>query len=388
MTEALKRFAAEMLPALEAEMRAVLAEPAPAHGSAGASTAGDGREGPAPFYGMLHYQMGWVDTALRPAGNERSQGKRIRPLLCLLACQAAAERAEEQNSPPHQNNRRLSTPAPPHHWRQALPAAAAIELLHNFSLIHDDIEDASPTRRGRPTLWKIWGMAQAINSGDALFALAHLALSRLLDRQVDPRIVVHALRRFDETCLRLTRGQHADMAFEKRRQVSVAEYIEMITGKTAVLLALSAELGALIAGAGQAVAAHYAAFGQALGLAFQVKDDILGIWGDEGRTGKSAATDIVTRKKTLPVVYGLSQSRQLQRLYQAGDGFDSGDGGQQEVVARVVQLLDQSGARDFAAARAAAYSQEALDHLTAAAPRGAAATALYELAQMLLNRDF
>ncbi|MFQ5397980.1 MAG: polyprenyl synthetase family protein [Anaerolineae bacterium] len=337
----LQKLSAAMLPALDQEMRAVL---------------GADETLPDSFHGMMHYHMGWTDAEFRPI--EVKAGKRIRPVLCLLSCQAAGG-----------------------DWRQALPAAVAVELLHNFSLIHDDIEDASPTRRGRLTVWKLWGIELAINSGDAMFAVAHLAMNRLVDRGVDPTVAVTALRRFDETCLRLTQGQHADMCFETRDEVSVDEYLEMITGKTAVLLSLCTELGALIAGADADTVAHYAAFGQALGLAFQVKDDILGVWGDEAVTGKSAATDIITKKKTLPVLYGLAQSEALRQLYTNSEGDD-------QFVNQVVSLLDESGAREFAAEKAARYSHDAIHHLEAAQPSGPAYIALRELADMLLKRNF
>ena len=340
MNNELTNYFQEMLPALEEEMRSVLQA--------------DGSQ-PDLFYGMLQYHMGWLDNDLQPTSV--NSGKRIRPILCLLACQAAGG-----------------------DWQQALPAAAAIELLHNFSLIHDDVEDNSPTRRGRDTVWKIWGIEQAINSGDAMFALAHLAMVRLIERGVDASVVVRALRRFDETCLALTQGQHADMDFERRDQVSVDEYLAMITGKTAVLICLSAELGALIAGADAAITDHYAQFGRSLGLAFQVIDDILGIWGDEGLTGKSAATDITTKKKTLPVLFGLAQSVELRQLYEQAvdEGF----------VATAVTLLNESGARNYARDKATTYSQNALAHLESSEADGMAATALYQLANMLLQRDY
>ena len=308
------------------------------------------------FYGMMHYHMGWRDEQLQPA--EVNAGKQIRPVICLLACQAAGG-----------------------DWQQAVPAAAAIELLHNFSLIHDDIEDASPTRRGRKTLWTIWGTEQAINAGDAMFALAHLALNRLVDRDVAAETAVHALRRFDETCVRLTQGQHADMDFETRDEVSVDEYLAMITGKTAVLLSLCTELGALVAGADRSTVHHYAQFGLNLGLAFQVIDDILGIWGDEAIIGKSASTDILTKKKTLPVLYGLSQNGALRQLYQQ----ESPD---ILFVQEAIQVLNTTGARDYATERAAYYSQTALQHLEEAQPSGPAFIALNQLSDMLLKRDY
>lgn len=308
------------------------------------------------FHGMMHYHMGWVDETLAPV--QVHAGKQIRPILLLLVCQAAGG-----------------------DWQQAVPAAAAVELLHNFSLIHDDIEDISPTRRGRETVWKIWGVEQAINTGDAMFALSHLALNRLADRGVSADIVVRALRRFDETCVRLTQGQHADMAFENRDVVTVDEYIDMITGKTAVLLSLCAELGGLIAGQNDETVAHYAQYGLNAGLAFQVIDDILGIWGDEALIGKSASTDITTKKKTLPVLFGLEQSAALRKLYETAEADDT-------FVENVVSLLNENGARDYATEKAAAYTATALGSLEAAHPQGEAYVAINQLTDMLLNRDY
>ena len=341
MSEIFNRLSTEMLAAVEQEMRVVLRATSD--------------EAPDLFYGMMHYHMGWVDDSLQ--SGEQNSGKRIRPILCLLACAAAGG-----------------------DWRQAVPAAAAIELLHNFTLIHDDIQDSSPTRRGRPTVWKLWGIPQAINVGDCMFALSHSALYRLEEQQVDPAIVVQAARRFDETCLALTRGQYLDMDFEKREEVVVDEYIEMIGGKTAALLALCGELGALVAGANDNVVQHYASFARDLGLSFQVKDDILGIWGNEDAIGKSAATDIETRKKTLPVLYGLARNAELRSLYTQPENGP-------HFVTRVVELLDESGAKSYANGRASDYSESAMEHLEAAGPQGEAATALNELAEILLLRE-
>lgn len=336
-----KQLSEQMRQAINAEMKAVL-------------KATDAT--PDLFHGMMHYHMGWRDEQMQPA--DVNAGKQIRPVICLLACQAAGGS-----------------------WQQAVPAAAAIELLHNFSLIHDDIEDASPTRRGRQTLWTIWGMEQAINAGDAMFAFAHLALNRLVDRGVAAETAVHALRRFDETCVHLTQGQHADMDFERREIVKVDDYLAMIMGKTAVLLSLCTELGALIAGADTQIVEHYAQFGLNLGLAFQVIDDILGIWGDETVIGKSASTDILTKKKTLPVLYGLSQNGALRQLYQQENTDEA-------FVQEAIQVLNITGARDYATERATYYSQNALQHLEEAQPAGPAYVALNQLSAMLLQRNF
>lgn len=341
MSNELKTLTQEMLPAMNQEMKDLFQV---------------SDKTPSLFYGMMHYHMGWVDADMQPIS--LYAGKQIRPLLCMLACAAAGGR-----------------------WQQAIPAAAAIEILHNFSLVHDDIEDDSPTRRSRDTVWKLWGVPQAINAGDSMFAIAHLAMNRLIERGVSADIVVQALRRFDETCLRLTQGQHTDMDFETRDNVSTADYMEMITGKTAVLVSLSMELGALIAGVDSAAVQHYAQFGLNLGLAFQVIDDILGIWGDEAKIGKSASTDITTKKKTLPILYGLEQSSDLQTLYATAEPNDA-------FVEQVVTLLNENGADSYAQEKATAYSDSALTHLKAANPQGEAGQALYQLADMLLKRDF
>lgn len=329
-----------MIEAVEAEMQAVLAsEPT-------VRTA---------FFDMLHYHMGWVEADGTPISKGQS-GKRIRPLLCMLTCAAAGG-----------------------DWHKAVPAAAAVELLHSFSLIHDDIQDQSPTRRGKATVWKIWGEPQAINAGDAMLAYAHIAMSHLLERGVKSTVVVRAMRRLDETCIELTKGQHADMSFETRDDVTLEEYMPMIKRKTSVLVELCAELGALIAGRDEETIRHFAAFGLNLGLAFQVKDDILGIWGDEAVIGKSAATDIETRKKTIPVLYGLGRHEGLRNLYQQGNhnGF----------VKEVIALLDETGAREYADKEAAAYSHNALHHLEAADPTPEGYATLHGLALQLLNRQ-
>ncbi|PID84720.1 MAG: polyprenyl synthetase [Chloroflexi bacterium] len=341
MSNELKTLTQEMLPALNKEMKAVFQV---------------NNSKPTPFYGMMHYHMGWVNADMQPISIYA--GKQIRPLMCLLACAAAGG-----------------------DWQQAVPAAASVEILHNFSLVHDDIEDDSPTRRGRDTVWKLWGVPQAINAGDAMFAISHLAMARLIERGVPADIVVKALRRFDETCVRLTQGQNADMDFETRDRVTTTEYIEMITGKTAVLVSYSMELGALIAGAHADTVTHYAQFGLNLGLAFQVIDDILGIWGNEAKIGKSASTDITTKKKTLPVLYGLEQSTALQNLYATAKPNSA-------FVTQVVALLNEVGADTYAQEKAAAYSHSALQSIKGANPQGKAGQALHQLADMLLKRDF
>jgi len=337
----LPQLSAEYLPAVEAELRRAL---------------DGGRAELREYYVMLEYHLGWLDEHGLPLRDSQASGKRLRPLLCLLSCAACGR-----------------------DWQRALPMAAALELLHNFSLLHDDIQDASPLRRGRPTVWKLWGEAQAINAGDALFTLAHLTPHRLTEHGVPPVIVLAALAEFDRTCLHLTQGQYLDMRFETRARVTVDEYLVMIGGKTAALIAACTRLGALIAEAPPETTHHLSEYGRSLGLAFQVHDDWLGIWGDPAVTGKSAASDLEKRKKSLPVVYGLERSEDFAASY-ARPHHPT------ESVAALAQQLDALGAQTFTLAKAEALTQEALAHLEAAHLSGPAAEALLTLTQSLLGR--
>jgi geranylgeranyl diphosphate synthase type I len=294
---------ATYLPAIENEMRRVVC------------SADEHLRG---YYGLMQYHLGWRDVSLTPTS--APSGKHIRPILCLLACGAA--RGDSL---------------------VALPAATGLELLHNFSLIHDDIEDSSPTRRHRPTVWSLFGMPQACNAGDGMFSLAHLAFYRLREIGVPEGSVLDVLQVFDETCRSLTEGQYLDMAFEGRSAVAVSEYFEMIAGKTGALLAASPQVGSLVAGAPAEQVALYKAFGAAVGRAFQLQDDVLGIWGSESVTGKSAAGDILSKKKSLPVIHALGHPKIGRRMAEqyAGPPFSEAD------VPDVLALLDESGARRF-----------------------------------------
>ncbi len=334
------------LPPIEDELRACMA-PTPDH--------------PLPFFGMMHYHLGWTDNQFRPS--QVKSGKRLRPLFTLLNCQAA--RGDPYN---------------------ALPAAAAVELIHNFSLIHDDIQDRSDTRRGRATVWTLWGAAQAINAGDAMFTLAHLALHNLIERSLPPDRVVTAYRILDQTNLALCLGQHLDLDFENCLDVDADAYMTMIRGKTAALLGCAGQLGALVASPDLSLAEHYRQLGEGLGLAFQIKDDLLGIWGEADITGKPVADDIRRRKKSLPVVYVLGRqddpdAERLRELY-AGQELSEED------VAEAVAILDGCQARSYAEELARQHLERALAHLEAAKPDPKADEALRELAYFLIKRDY
>lgn len=269
------------------------------------------------FRMMLEYHLGWVDET--GTAVDRYPGKQVRPTLLLLCTELVGGDFE-----------------------QALPAAAAIELIHNFSLIHDDIEDGSPLRRGSPTVWKLWGVPKAINVGDAMFALAYAGLGDLADRGAESGRVLAVLDVFTRTNLVLTAGQHLDMSFETAVDVSTDDYLHMIGGKSAALIRASAEIGALLGGADAEKVSRFAQFGEDLGMAFQIHDDVLGIWGDSEVMGKSAATDIVSRKKSLPVLYGLARSAELRKLYAQENVFSASQ------IEYAVAVLDGLGAREWA----------------------------------------
>ncbi len=303
------------------------------------------------LYEMLAYHMGWTSDQAENA----LRGKRMRPLIVLLSCQAAGGE-----------------------WKNALPAATAVELVHNFSLIHDDIEDNSPLRRGRPTLWKKWGIPQAINCGDALFALAHLEATRLSETAA-PTVAIQAVELLQATCLHLTQGQYLDLSYETRKDVTIEDYWRMVEGKTAALIAASAELGCLAAFGDEPTSLLYRKFGHALGMAFQVQDDWLGIWGDANLTGKSSHSDLATGKITLPVLFGVSQGGTFAERWLHGTFTP-------QEVPSAIKLLEVEGGREYTEMQARHFIEEAMASLEQAHPDSQAGEALVDLAMGLLNR--
>jgi len=303
------------------------------------------------FHEMLTYHMGWTGEG---AGLD-AQGKRIRPLLLLLTNSSCGS-----------------------DWRPALPAASAVELVHNFSLVHDDIEDDSEKRRGRITIWKKWGLPIGINSGDALFALSNLAILEL-SSTFPPDTVIKAASVLHATCLDLTRGQYLDMSYENRIDVSIKEYWPMIAGKTASLLASCTAIGSLLGGADEPTQESYRSFGHYLGLAFQVQDDYLGIWGDTELTGKSIESDLLTGKKSLPILYGLERNSDFAHRYIQGPI-------QPEEVSALSEELTKEGARLFTQENTDRMIDLALQALHIANPSGEAGEALYELLHKLVSR--
>jgi geranylgeranyl diphosphate synthase type I len=299
------------------------------------------------LWDMATYAMGWSGEGAGP----ETTGKRIRPLLCLLSCGGCGA-----------------------DWHAALAPAGAVELIHSFSLIHDDIQDGDATRRGRPTVWKRHGSAQAINVGDAIFTLAFSVLA-----DSDSAIAAEWLRILSGTCLRLTYGQFLDLTYEDAQRITLGEYQEMIEGKTAALVEAACRLGAVSAGATQERQDSFARFGRTLGLAFQIQDDFLGVWGDPKVTGKPNASDLLARKKSLPILYGLERSEKFRALL-ATEPTPA-------VIPSLLAELEGCGAREHTLMLSRHWVDQAFESLGAAKPLGEFNPALESLARALLDRQ-
>jgi geranylgeranyl diphosphate synthase type I len=313
---------------------------------------------PPSLRSILRYHMGWEDERGYPC--QGKSGKSIRSILHLLSCQAVGGDVV-----------------------QVLPAAATVELVHNFSLIHDDVQDGSYERRGRPTVWRLWGKSQAINIGDLMFALASLVLLKLKENGVGSEEILYSFRLLVEACEELCEGQYLDIEYENQLDITVEDYLSMIRKKTAALIAASTSLGAYLGKGGEKVL-YFHQFGEALGMAYQIRDDILGIWGMKESTGKSIEEDIRRRKKTLPVVYALRESKdkvKLERLY-SQSYIEGGD------IPIVVGILDQSGARDYAQNLAGQYYRRALERLEASGMGRDRQAPLKDAAHFLVERNY
>jgi geranylgeranyl diphosphate synthase type I len=284
------------------------------------------------YYGFLQYHLGWVDAQLLPIQN--NPGKLLRPTLLLLAYEAAGA----WDLPTSSSDRS--------YLQRALPAAAAVELTHNFTLIHDDIEDGDTERRHRSTLWKLWGVPQAINAGDGMFALARLSLWGVLEQGVEGTIAAHLGRALDHACLVLAEGQYLDISFEQLQTISVSTYIDMIYRKTGALMRCATHMGALLGTRDQETIECLTQFGQAIGIAFQVRDDLLGVWASTAELGKSSAGDIYRRKKSLPILHALEHAsatdqERLRSIYQQSSPVST------EQVKEVLDIFAFTGTQEY-----------------------------------------
>lgn len=315
---------------------------------------------PSSLRRMLRYHMGWEEADGQLAGHT---GKRLRPALCLLTCEALGGEIA-----------------------QALPMASALELVHNFSLVHDDVQDRDLKRHGRDTVWAIWGEAQAINAGDALLAIAHRAMASASEAGLPTATVVLAAGFLAERTLEMVEGQVMDIEFEARTDVSPEEYLAMVSLKTGALFDASLALGAIAAGASLQKIEAMGRCGRSLGIAFQARDDVLGVWGDESRTGKASGADIRRRKKSLPAIHAFAhadagQREQLGRIYGRDNVSDTD-------VEWVLALMDSVGASQYCAGVADEHRGAALRELDSAGLTPEGSAEIQELADFLLKRDY
>ena len=284
------------------------------------------------LFSWMRYHLGWEDDKGFPI--ESSPGKMIRSTGLLLAAKLSGGDIEK-----------------------ALPAAAAIELIHNFSLLHDDIEDQSVSRRNRPTLWTVVDQAQAINTGDGMFILGRNALLRLERHGISIQNILEATKRLDEACISLVRGQYLDITFETRDDVSTDEYIQMALGKTAAMFAAPLSIGAVIADANSPTIDSLHRAGLHIGISFQMIDDVLGIWGDPTITGKPVGDDIRSKKMTYPVIMAFEAGDEnLVSIYKK-EQFSDDD------IEYISTLIEKTGAKELTELRAKEENLLALKEL-------------------------
>ncbi|MFG2094994.1 polyprenyl synthetase family protein [Streptomyces sp. NPDC048612] len=308
-----------------------------------------------PARSVAGYHFGWSDERGRPANG--AGGKGVRAALVLAAAQALGAAAEEAVAP-----------------------AAVVELVHNFSVVHDDLMDGDPVRRGRRTAWSLFGTTQAILAGDALLAVAVDTLAHRF-----PQRCPEAVQELSGALLALVAGQGADLVFEDRADVGLDECLDMAAGKTASLLAASCALGALAAGAGAEQVDALREFGRHLGLAFQLVDDLLGIWGDTAVTGKPVGSDLRARKKSLPVVAALRSATpagdRLAGLYHRTEPLDDAE------IRTATRLIEEAGGRRWAQEEAKRQRTAALGRLAATEVTPYGSRALTALAGLVTRRD-
>lgn len=316
---------------------------------------------PAGLYRMMGYHLGWLDES----GNRlpdplpaRYGGKKLRAALCLYSCEAAG------------GARAL-----------ALPAAAAIELIQNFSLIHDDIEDGDRERRHRPTVWVLWGISQAINTGSSMQALVNAALLRT---EAPPETVLDLASALTEAMMRMTEGQHLDISFENREDVTPEQYRAMAGLKTGALMEAAAYVGARLATTDTAALLAWRRFGSCLGEAFQARDDLLGVIGETAQTGKPVGNDIRARKKALPLVCARRNAGPDDQAIL--DAALAEDPVSDDAVRRVTEVMRRSGALDDTRKVVEDATDQALAALEETGAAGPALDALRALVRDCVGR--
>lgn len=318
---------------------------------------------PSAISSIMSYHLGWSHE--NGTSRNGSSGKKLRSTLCLLCCEAYGGNPD-----------------------QVLPVAAAIELIHSFTLIHDDIEDQGEQRHHRPTVWKLWGTPQAINVGDGMFALAQLAALKLAKRVRPKKKILKCLDAINRACFLLCEGQYMDIAFEAMPRVTEYLYFKMISKKTASLIAASCYIGAIL-GEGNLPyqeSRYCYRLGQAIGMTYQIRDDILGIWGKDIKTGKTVGDDILNKKRSLPIIYGLinsdrNRSKKLKQIY-SQNSIGSTE------VHHISRLLDELGAKKYSQETAEKYYFKAIALINSMKIDKKHKVELSGLAEFCLKREY
>lgn len=312
----------------------------------------------------------WIPESVEPEPLGKSMkhlfsagGKRLRPCLVLLSCEAVGGKPED-----------------------ALEAAAAVEILHTFTLIHDDVMDRDEFRRGVRTVHVLWGVPMAIIAGDALFAKVFEALAENVRRlKLPAEKAVEIFRSISVASFEICRGQAMDILMAERRTASESEYLEMVSGKTGALLDASMRIGAIIGGGSEREIGALSAFGRKIGIAFQIRDDVLGITGEESKFGKPVGSDIREGKRTLPIIYALRRlSPAKRRLLKGALGKGRISGSRLE---RIVRMLQECGAIDYSLNLARRLVEEAKAELSAVG-ESEAKEILLDLADFAVTRSF
>ncbi|MFL6164434.1 MAG: polyprenyl synthetase family protein [Jatrophihabitantaceae bacterium] len=302
------------------------------------------------------YHLGWSAADGTPL--RAPAGKGVRPTLALLSAQAGGGEADA-----------------------GIPAAVAVELIHNFSLLHDDVMDGDTERRHRPTVWTLWGVPTAILTGDAMLTVAGEAL---LDS--GSAHALEALRLLLSTTRELIHGQVEDLQFESRESVDLQQCQRMAARKTGALIAASAVLGCVLVGGDRQIAEALDSYGQALGVAFQLVDDLLGIWGDPAVTGKPVLNDLRARKRSLPVTYALGQDEAAGR--QLISWLRSPDTPDEASLRQIADLIEATGARGWAAGQVAWHIRQAEQALAGSTIASPTQAELMKVARFVADREF
>ncbi len=310
------------------------------------------------LYDLLRYHLGWTDRQGLSEDNPRPPS--LPALLSLVCCEALTG-----------------------DFRLALPAAAGVDLVYNFTLVHGDVQTARPEAQDRPSVWWVWGPAQAINAGDGLHALGRITTMGLSQKGVPPERVLQAVQLLDRACLSLCEGQYLDLEFQDRMVVTTAAYFDMIARKAGALTGCSAESGALAAGADADVCARFGEMGRKLGMAWQLSRDIADLWG--GKSDGMTAANVLGKKKSLPLIHAMETStvavkRELGAIYAKRVL-------QPEDVANLLDVLDRCDARSVSERKAEELASEALESLDSLGLPDEASAILRDLGRMALRGE-